>query len=140
MTSSEEEAARAAIAALRGSWTDAVAHGNADALASLVTDDYEVWANAAPTLAGPASVVAAMRAALARMRVVQRFEPIELVVSGNWAFERGVESLTVTPIGGGDTRTMSQRATLILHRGDDGKWRYARGMTNALPPDAAPPP
>jgi ketosteroid isomerase-like protein len=69
--------------------------------------------------------------------VLPEFEPIEAVVAGDWAFDRGIESMTVTPIAGGPAQTMVQRALLILRRGTDGRWRYARGMTNGLP--ATPP-
>ena len=78
--------------------------------------------------------VRAMRGALERYDIAQHFEPLETIVCGDWAFERGIESMTVTPIGGGLSRTASQRALLILRRDASGRWRYARGMTNALPP------
>jgi ketosteroid isomerase-like protein len=74
-----------------------------------------------------------MRDALARFDVVQRFDAVETVICGEWAFERGVERMTVTPIGGGTPRSASQRALLILRRDASGRWRYARGMTNGLP-------
>jgi ketosteroid isomerase-like protein len=78
-----------------------------------------------------------MGAALARYAVTQQFEPIETIVAGNWAFQRGIERMRVEPRDGGPTREMTQRAMLILRRGDDGRWRYARGMTNGLPPEPA---
>ncbi len=134
MTSSNDAAARAAIAALHDAWADAVTRGDADALLPLLTDDYEVWANGAPPLSGSVATAKAMRGAFARVRVVQRFDAIELVVRDDWAFERGIETVTVTPHAGGGLQPMSQRATLVLRRDDDGAWRFARGMTNALPP------
>src|SRR4051812_45402660 len=124
----ETSADHTAISEIRNAWVAAVSAGNADALADFLTDDYAVWANAAPSIRGPATAVAAMRGALERMHVEQRFEPAETIIAGDWAFERGVESVTVTPRSGGAPQTMSQRALLILRRGTDGKWRYARGM------------
>ena len=38
------------IAAARSAWVAAVANGDADALADLLTADYEVWANGAPPI------------------------------------------------------------------------------------------
>ena len=122
---------------VRAAWVAAVANGDADALRPLLTDDYEVWAHGAPPLSGVDAAITAMRGAIARYHIAQRFEPLETVISGDWAFERGLEQMTVTPIDGGPTQTLSQRAILILRRGNDGHWRYARGMTNGLP---APPP
>ena len=121
------------IAQLHQEWMDAVTAGDAEALRDIVTDDYEVWAHATAPLRGPDAVVAAMRGALERYRVSPRFEPVETVVAGEWAFQRGIERMTVAPRDGGDSRTMEQRALVIMRRGDDGRWRYARGMTNGLP-------
>lgn len=125
---------RAAIARLRAAWMRAVAVGDAEALRDLLTDDYEVWANAAPPIVGVEGAIAAMRGALARFRIDQRFDAIETIVAGDWAFERGVESMRVTPLAGGEPHDASQRALLVLRRGADGRWRFARGMTNQLPP------
>jgi ketosteroid isomerase-like protein len=116
---------------------EAIAARNADALRDLLTDDYEVWANAAPPIVGVEGAVTAMRGALERYRIDQRFDPTETVIAGDWAFERGIETMTVTPLAGDGARTMSQRALLIMRRGADGRWRYARGMTNALPTSPA---
>jgi RimJ/RimL family protein N-acetyltransferase/ketosteroid isomerase-like protein len=124
-------------ASLRTAWIAAVAARDAEALRPLLTDDYEVWANATAPLCGAEAAVAAMRGALERYHIQQSFEPVETVIAGDWAFERGLERMSVTPIGGGPTQTMTQRALLVLRRGGDGQWRYARGMTNGLP---TPPP
>jgi uncharacterized protein (TIGR02246 family) len=127
------DADRSALAGVHAAWVRAVAAGDAESLRALVTNDYEVWANGARSITGPDAVVSAMRAALERFHIQQRFDPIEMVIAGDWAFERGIESMTVTPIGGGTPQTRGQRALLILHRDPDGRWRYARGMTNELP-------
>jgi uncharacterized protein (TIGR02246 family) len=128
------DAERLAIERVRDDWVRAIATRNADALRDLLTDDYEVWAHGAPPILGVDAAVAAMRGALERFDVTQQFEPLETIICGDWAFERGIESMTVTPIGGGPARNASQRAILILRRDPDGRWRYARGMTNGLPP------
>jgi len=122
---------------VREAWVAAVANRDPDALRPLLTDDYEVWAHGAPPLVGVDAAINAMRGAIARYHIAQSFEPSETVIAGDWAFERGLERMTVTPIDGGPSQTLSQRALLILRRGDDGQWRYARGMTTGLP---APPP
>jgi ketosteroid isomerase-like protein len=119
-----------AIAALRAAWTTAVAARNPDALRDLLTDDYEVWPQGAPPIIGPAAATAAMRDAVERFDIVQSFEPIETVIAGEWAFERGIERMIVTPREGGEARTIEQRTVLIERKGSDGKWRFARGFTN----------
>jgi uncharacterized protein YbjT (DUF2867 family) len=132
----------AAVAAVRDAWVAAVARRDPSALRNFLTEDYEVWAHGAPPIVGPDAAVAAMGGALARYAIEQAFESIETVVSGDWAFERGVERMRVTPLAGGLPQEMTQRALLILRRGADGHWRYARGMTNGLPaatPDGGAP-
>lgn len=124
--------------AVRDAWIAAIAARDAESLRPLLTDDYEVWAHGVEPFVGPDVAVAAMAAALERNRVEQSFEPIETVIAGDWAFERGIERIEVTPLDGGPMRSASQRALLILRRGDDGRWRFARGMTNGLPVARAP--
>ena len=131
---------RTAIDALRDRWVMTVASGDVGALADLVTPDYEVWTHGAPALTGPETVVATMRAALAKYFVSQSYEPLETIVAGDWAIQRGIERIRVGPKDGGPAQEHSQRAMIILRRGEDGRWRYARGMTNGLPPAATPNP
>lgn len=126
-------AAAGAIAQLHQDWVAAVRRGDAEGLRDLVTADYEVWPNGAPPMQGPDATVAGMAAALAKYVVEQAFDSTELVVAGDWAFERGVESVRATPREGGPSVSRSQRAFLILRRDAVGRWRYARGMTGALP-------
>lgn len=133
MKQTSDTADYAAVAAVRTQWVAAIAARTPDELRALLSDDYEVWANGAPPLRGADVAIAAMAGALERFDIVQAFDPVETVVSGDWAFERGIESMTATPRDGGPSRTVRQRALLILHRDADGAWRYARGMTNALP-------
>ena len=123
-----------AITELHDAWVAAVARGDAAALRDLVTADYEVWNNGIPAMRGPDVVVAGMAAALERHAVRQHFERLELIVAGEWAIERGIERIAATPRAGGDEVRRAQRAMLLSRRGADGRWRYARGMTCALPP------
>jgi ketosteroid isomerase-like protein len=136
MTATANNLPRTTPAELRTAWVAAVAARDPDALRALLTDDYEVWANGAPPVCGVEATIVAMRGAMQRYQIEQSFEPLETVVSGDWAFERGIERAVVTPVGGGPSQTMTQRALLILRRDAEGLWRYARGMTNALPADA----
>ena len=131
-----EAADREAIDAVRDAWVAAVAAGNASALADLVTPDYEVWAHATPAFTGPDTVVAMMGAAMSRYAITQQYDPIETIISGDWAFQRGIEQIHGVPRDSGPIQDTQQRALLILHRGVDGRWRYARGMTNGLPATA----
>jgi len=138
MTDDASDADAAAVAALRDAWIAAVAGRDVGALGDLLEEDYEVWAHGAPALRGPAAAAGAMGVALERYAIEQTFEPLETVIAGAWAFERGVERMRLTPRNGGPTQDFAQRALLIMHRGADGRWHYARGMTNGLPAAEAP--
>jgi uncharacterized protein (TIGR02246 family) len=120
-------------AALRAAWIAAIDARDAQALRPLLTDDYEVWPHGIEPLIGADVAVTAMAAALERNSVEQDFDAIETVIAGDWAFERGIERIRVTPLDGSPPRSAEQRALLILRRGEDGNWRFARGMTNGLP-------
>jgi ketosteroid isomerase-like protein len=110
MSSDFEKSDRAALEGVRDAWVRAIAGRNAEALRDLLTDDYEVWAHGAPAIRGADAAIAAMRGALERYDIVQDFDPLETVTCGDWAFERGIESMTVTPVAGGEARSASQRA------------------------------
>jgi ketosteroid isomerase-like protein len=137
MNTQSNPAIQSTPALVRSAWMSAVTSGDAEALRPLITDDYELWPHARPPLRGIDATVAAMRAAMQQFRIEQHFETEETVIAGDWAFERGVETMTVTALAGGPSRTMTQRALLILRRGTDQRWRYARGMTNGLPESIA---
>ena len=129
---------RSAIRELTDAWMAAVARQDVAALAALVTEDFETWPAGAPAVSGRAAVEALYRGAFAQVSIEQSFESQEFVVCGDWAFDRGLDTVRMTPRAGGATREHVQRVMLILRRGGDGTWRYARGMSNALP--AAPVP
>jgi ketosteroid isomerase-like protein len=133
MTAPLQQNHRATPADLRAAWVSAIAARDADALRPLLCDDYEVWAHATAPLSGADAAVEAMRGALERFVIEQSFDAIETVIAGDWAFERGIERITVTPLTGGPPRAMTRRALLILRRDREGSWQFARGMTNGLP-------
>jgi ketosteroid isomerase-like protein len=124
MDASRQSADRTTPAGLRAAWIAAVAAGDADALRPLLAEDYEVWAHATASLCGIDATAAAMRAALARYHVEQSFEPVETVITGDWAFERGIET------DDGDRRRRwngpDGEATRIAHSAPKRRWTVAR--------------
>jgi ketosteroid isomerase-like protein len=112
-------------------WMAAVAHRDANALRELLTDDYVLWANGASPTIGPDAAVQTMHDLISRFRIEQAFDVRDTIVASDWTFQWGIERLTLIPIDGGDPTTIVQRTMLVFRRGDDGQWRYARGMTNA---------
>jgi ketosteroid isomerase-like protein len=122
----------AAIDQLRDAWIDGVQRGDAERLRDCLVPEYELWANGSAPLGGRDVVVAAVVKARQRWgEVRQSFDAVETVLHGGHGFQRGVERLRLVPLDGSATREIVQRAMLILARGEDGRWRYARAMTNA---------
>ena len=109
----------------------AVADGDVDALTGMVTEDAEFWPDRSPRILGRSALAEVYRAAFARYSIEHRYTSEELEISGPWAFDRGVETVVMTPYDGGTQISVAgRRALMILHRDRDGAWRYARGMTN----------
>ncbi|HEY3570355.1 MAG TPA: SgcJ/EcaC family oxidoreductase [Thermoanaerobaculia bacterium] len=114
---------------LFAAWTEAGKRGDAAALVSLTTEDAEFWTHGAPAVKGRQAVTAMLEGFFAGFRFEQSFEALERIVLDGWAFVRGIEHNRVTPKGG-ETVEIRQRAFMVLRREEDGRWRFARGMTN----------
>ena len=132
METSDQEA----IDKLFRDWAEAGRRGDAHAMAQMVTEDAEFWTQAAPPLKGRDEVATRMAAFFETYQIDQGFERQELVVSGDLAFVRGMESNRVTPRDGSPVMEIRQRAFSVLFREPDGTWKFARGMTHK-PPEPA---
>lgn len=116
-------------------WRAAIRAGDIDAIVGLVTADAEFWTHAQPPLHGRTALRRSFGPVLERWTLDQAFECRELIVAGDVAFVRGVEVNHLRPNAGGDAVVRRQRAFSVLRKGDDGEWRFARGMTNSPAPD-----
>jgi uncharacterized protein (TIGR02246 family) len=118
----------AGIDALYTAWSDAYRRRDVDAILTLLTPDYVLLRPNAPP-----SPAAALRplivAAFEKFDVSIAFERQDRVVSGDLAFEWGWDVQTARPRDGGEARTGRQRVAVLLQRGADGVWRFARGIT-----------
>jgi uncharacterized protein (TIGR02246 family) len=128
-----EESSVAEIARTFERWRAAVGAGDLDVLLGLVTEDAEFWTHSRPALRGRDALRAAMKPLLGQYEMDQEFDCLELIVEGPWAFARGTEINHVTPVDGGEPIIQRQRAFSVLRRGEDGVWRFARGMTIPAP-------
>ncbi len=123
--SDREQDVHAAIGATHHAWVTAVGRSDVDALRDLLTGDYEAWPAGAAPIVGREAAIAQLMRALESVSVEQSFVSSELVVMGDIALDRGVESFTMTPRDGGPQRRHRQRAVILLRREPDGRWRYA---------------
>lgn len=124
MTTSTGEGA---IDSLYVAWAEAFRRRDADAVLRLLTDDYVLLRSGAPQMTAEA-IRPALVAAFASFDIEMVFEREERVVSGDLAFEQGWDVQTIRPRAGGDARTQRQHVAVLLRRGADGVWRFARGM------------
>jgi uncharacterized protein (TIGR02246 family) len=122
-TSTSDEA----IDVLYAAWADAFRRKDVDAIMRLLTPDYVLLRPGAPGMTAD-GIRPALVAAFASVDIDMAFEREEQIVSGDLAFEQGWDVQTLRPHGGGDERTQRQHVALLLRRGTDGVWRFARGM------------
>jgi uncharacterized protein (TIGR02246 family) len=65
-----------------------------------------------------------------RHRADIRIDPLEIVVTGPWAYARNSVRGTVTVDGTGETVAVDVRQLVIYHRAESGEWRIARLIGN----------
>ncbi|PYL78495.1 MAG: hypothetical protein DMF26_00475 [Verrucomicrobia bacterium] len=113
-------------------WADAFHRQDLRAILDLLTSDYVLWPAGAQPMTRD-SVESRLVATLSAYEVTPSFEREERLVTGDLAFERGWDIQQIRPRAGGEMKTHQQRVFLILRRGSDGKWRFARGMSQTGP-------
>ena len=111
-------------------WAAAFSAGDTDVLLSLVAEDAEFWTHGMPAIVGHSALRESFDAFFAAFSVVQVFDERERLIGDDWVLLRGVEFNTLSPAGGGEPVEYLQRAFSVLRRESDGRWRFARGMTN----------
>ena len=112
-------------------WADALSDSDVEALGKLLEEDVVFLPAGQPALEGRTAVLDSYRALFAQYRVEWELEVEEIEIGGRWAWVRGAESFRLRPTGAGDElETASRRVLTVLHRDDEGTWRFARAMTN----------
>jgi uncharacterized protein (TIGR02246 family) len=124
---------REAIAQTLSEWAEAIRGADMETLAGLVTEDAEFWTHGVAPLTGRDALKEAFALFFSAYGFEQDFDCQELIVSGDLAFMRGTELNRLTPHDGSKAVENRQRAFSILRREGDGRWRFARGMTNLSP-------
>lgn len=131
------EAEKRAIRHLYRLWTELVRAEALPELMSMITADAVFLPDNAPPLAGRERFASAYRQVFAAFRVEQTFREEELLLAGDFAVARGALCLEAFPKDGGPPqKILGHRAMVVLQRGQDGRWRFARGMTNSYRPAA----
>lgn len=122
------EGVRRAIADLR----DAVNTGDAPRIYQITADDFEMMPPGQTALSGTGAreflsgIVTQFNAEL------KPFTNEEIVVSGEWAFQRYTYELTLTPKAGGSPATQRGDGIHMFHRDAAGSWRLAKDIFTSV--------
>ncbi len=110
--------------------------GDLDSLQTFVTDDVVWMSPGDPLLIGKEAIRRWDEPLFDRFTFEYTFSSDEVVVAGNWAFERGAFALTLIPKAGGESFHASGKYVWIWQRQADGSWKNARAIWNR---DSPPP-
>jgi len=126
----------AAIEAFNGRYLRSINDEDLATLSSLTTEGHIMLAPNRPPIVGKAANDEVNGRAFEQFDFDETWTPVETVVSGDWAHQRGTFTTIATPKAGGERREISGSFLRIYQRQPDGEWRMIRDMFNS----ASPPP
>lgn len=125
---------RQAIATVTAQTQAAENAGSVEQMRPHFADDVVMMGPNTPTVTGADSVAAAMRAFFDAFTVQIQYTSMEIVVIGDWAFDRGTYHHTLTPKSGGVSMLANGRYLWLYRRHPDGSWKQSRVMWNSSDP------
>ncbi len=132
--SSDPAADRQAIAAVTAQTQAAENAGSVEQMRPHFADDLVMMGPNMPAVAGADSVAAAMGAFFQAFTVQIEYSSQEIVVLGDWAFDRGTYRHTLTPKSGGAPIPESGKYLWLYRRHADGSWKQSRVIWNSSDP------
>jgi uncharacterized protein (TIGR02246 family) len=114
-----------AIRGVHSAWIEAVNSGDLACLLSLMADDV-VFVNPGREPLGRDGFAPGFSAAHQHARIGCDSELEEVVVSGDVAYTRSRDSLSVTPLGGGGATQLAGHRMTVYRKQPDGRWLLAR--------------
>lgn len=127
----------AGIDAFNQRYLKAINDGDADTLIAMTVDDHLMMMPNQPIVAGKAKLDAASRRMAEQFKIHETWQPLETVIDGRLAYQRGTFSTTVTPKAGGPARTTDGKFLRIYRRQDDGSWTMViDSFSGDKPPEA----
>ena len=99
-----------------------------------MAEDVVMMAPNIPAVTGATNAAQAMRQFFAAFEVQIHYTSSEIVVTGDWAFDRGVYSQTLTPTQGGTPLRETGKYLWLYQRTPDGSWKQARVIWNSSDP------
>ena len=121
-----------AIREVHSIWTNAVNAGDLDRLLTLMADDV-VFLNPGQALFGRDGFSAVFAAAHQQVRIRCSSELEEVVVVGEIAYTRARDTLSVSPIAGGEATQLAGHHITIWRKQPEGRWLLARDVHTLAP-------
>src|SRR6476646_671649 len=111
------DADRTAINALRDQFIAAYRAGDPDRVTALYEENATVMPHDQPTIVGRSEIAKHERDSFGQVSVGDvQIKSDKLQIMGDWAYDRGTFSVTITPKGGGAPMTDTGRYLVVLHR------------------------
>ena len=121
----------AAIEAFNQRYLKAINDEDIAALSALTTEGHIMLAPNRPAIVGKAANDEVNGRAFEQFYFDESWTPVETVVSGDWAHQRGTFTVIATPRAGGERREVSGNFLRIYARQPNGEWRMIRDMFNS---------
>ena len=103
-------------------------------LSSLTSDGHVMLAPNREPVVGKSANDAMNGGAFERFNFSETWTPVETVIDGDLAFQRGTFTTVATPKGEGERLDVSGSFLRIYQRQADGEWRMTRDMLNSSTP------
>jgi uncharacterized protein (TIGR02246 family) len=113
---------------------DAFNNGNAEAIATHFTEDAILMPPGQPADTGRAAVEAYYQSIFDVYETELSSRYVDVEVSGDLAYGRGIATATLTPKDGGESVTSTSKYLNILERQSDGTWKTTHDIWNANAP------
>jgi uncharacterized protein (TIGR02246 family) len=128
----------AEINAIRGKFSTAFNSNDAGGLAALYADDAVVMLTNQPAIEGRPAIQSMYEAMFKANTAKIAITTLETQVGGDWAFDRGNSTTTVTPKSGTPVEE-AEKYLVLLKREPGGLWKVYRQIANSNnPPPNAP--
>ena len=123
----------AAITEFNRKYLKAINDGDIATLSSLTDEGHIMITPGRPPLIGKAANDAANGRAFQSVKIDETWTPVETVVSGDMAYQRGTYTVAATPKAGGNTTKTSGHFLRIYQRQANGEWRMTHDTFNSVP-------
>jgi ketosteroid isomerase-like protein len=124
----------AAITGFNERYLQAINTEDIAALSALTTDGHVMLPPNQEPVVGKAANDAMNGGAFERYEFSETWRPVETVIDGDLAFQRGTFTTIATPRGDGDRLEVSGSFMRIYQRQANGEWRMTRDMFNSSTP------